>query len=140
MTDRTSGSIPGQPMGPIAGRLCNEGLGAGHLGKDNSSYERAASPDLMALLAEGGFLAPLTGLKDRKVAGLNLDVHLVIGTQVHVYCGLTRLMNVRRYKSGTVRVSAHRTFSRQACARELLRTWKVSELEGFKKALDTYLQ
>ena len=59
---------------------------------------------------------------------------------MHVYCGLTRLMNVRRNKSGTVRVSAHRTFSQQRCAKELLDSWNVSESEGLKKALDTYLR
>lgn len=74
------------------------------------------------------------------MAGVNLDVHLRANDEVHVYCGLTRLMNVRRNKNGTVRVSAHRTFSRQASAKELLRTWKMSEFEGFGKALDTYLR
>lgn len=110
------------------------------MSKDTSFYQRAPSPDLSALLAPGGFLAPLIDLRDRKVAGLYLDVHLRANDEVHVYCGLTRLLNVRRNKGGTVRVSAHRTFSRQACAKELLRTWNVSEFEGFGKALDTYLR
>ena len=67
-------------------------------------------------------------------------MHLRANDEVHVYCGLTRLMNVQRHKSGTIRVSAHRTFSKQCCAKELLRTWKVTESEGFGKALDTYLR
>ncbi len=107
---------------------------------DTSFYERTPSPELRALLAPGGFLAPLIDLRDRKIASLFLDVHLRANDEVHVYCGLARLMNVRRNRSGTVRVSAHRTFSRQGCAKELLRTWKVSESEGFRKALDTYLR
>ena len=109
------------------------------MSKDTSFYERAPSSDLMRLLAKGGLLAPLIDLKGRKVAGLYLDVHLRANDEVHVYCGLTRLMNVRRNKNGTVRASAHRTFSKQGCAKQLLRTWKVSESEGFKKALDTFL-
>ncbi|MDD9995044.1 MAG: hypothetical protein OXS35_04745 [Dehalococcoidia bacterium] len=46
------------------------------MSEDTSFYRRAPSPELMALLAEGGFLAPMIGLKDRKVSGLKLDVHL----------------------------------------------------------------
>ena len=105
------------------------------MSKDSSLYERAPSAALSALLAPGGFLAPLTDLKDRKVAGLYLDVHLRADDEMHIYCGLTRLMNVRRNNSGTLKASAHRTFSRQACAKELLSTWKMSESEGFNKAL-----
>ena len=40
------------------------------LSEDTSFYERAPSPDLMKLLAKGGFLAPLGCLKGRKAAGL----------------------------------------------------------------------
>ena len=109
------------------------------MASDAHFYDRAPSEQLRTLLTPGGFLAPLTDLNERKVAGLELDVHLRTNDEVHVYCGLTRLMNIRRNTNGTVRVSAHTTFSRQECAQRLLRQWKGSESHEFEAALGAYL-
>ena len=103
------------------------------------SYGRAPSDELKALLSPGGFLAPLVGLTHRRVNGLELDVHLRVNDEVQIYCGLTRVLNVRRNKNGTVRVSAHQTYSRQDCAKAILRRWHADEADAFGCALDSYL-
>ena len=104
------------------------------------SYVRAPSDELKALLSPRGFLAPLVGLtRSRRVNGLEFDVHLRVDDEVQVYCGLTRVLNVRRNKNGTVKVSAHQTYSRQDCAKSILRRWHTDETEEFRQALDAYL-
>ena len=60
--------------------------------------------------------------------------------EVQIYCGPARVLNVRRNRNGTVRVSAHQTYSRQDCARAILRRWRTDEVHEFGRALDTYLQ
>jgi hypothetical protein len=89
-------------------------------------YARAPSAQLRALLAPGGWLS---GLIDRGAAtGLPLppDVHLRERDRVHVYCGLTRLIDVALRADGVL-VRAHRTYSSQACAGGLLRRWSSAE-------------
>ena len=103
------------------------------------SYGRAPSDELKALLSPRGFLAPLVGLTRRRINGLELDVHLRVNDEVHIYCGLTRVLSVRRNNSGTVSVSAHQTYSRQDCAKTILRRWHTDETEEFRQALDSYL-
>ena len=103
------------------------------------SYDRAPSDELKALLSPKGFLAPLVGLTNRRVNGLELDVHLRVNDEVQIYCGLTRVLNVRRNRNLTVSVSAHQTYSRQDCARAILRRWHTDEVDEFERALDAYL-
>ncbi len=122
--------------------------------KNSPSYNRAPSPELQKLISPGGFLAPL--LVKRKVAGCELDVHFRLNEEVHVYCGLTRLVNVKlykRYKSGTIRAEAHGTYAKQQGANRLFRPESVKEVKdgkylcdvwsanesGFADALDAYL-
>ena len=69
-------------------------------------YDRAPSEELRALLAPRGFLRPLIDLRERTVASFKLDVHLRANDEVHVYCGLTRLMVFRRSVDGSVVVTA----------------------------------
>ena len=66
-------------------------------------------------------------------------MHLRVNDEVQIYCGLTRVLNVRRNRNGTVRVSAHQTYSRQDCARAILRRWHTDEGDEFGLALDDYL-
>ena len=94
----------------------------------------------MDLLAPEGLLAPLTKLNGREVAGLELDVHLRKNGEVQVYCGLARVLNVRRNRNGTVRVSAHKTFRDQfSCGNLFSRRWKANESREFKRELEAYL-
>ena len=44
----------------------------------------------------GGLLAPLLELNRNKVCGTELDLHFRGGDEVHVYCGLTRVLVARR--------------------------------------------
>ena len=104
------------------------------------SYDRAPYDELKALLSPKGFLAPLVGLTARRLNGLELDVHLRVNNEVQIYCGLTRVLNVRRNKNGTVRMSAHQTYSRQDCAKGILRRWHTDEADAFGCALDVYLE
>ena len=105
------------------------------------TYNRSPSGDLMDLLAPKGFLGPLTKLNGREVHGLKLDVHLRANDEVQVYCGLTRLLDVRRNKNGTVGVSAHKTYREQYCSGNLFsRRWKSNESREFKRGLGAYLR
>ena len=103
------------------------------------SYDRAPSKKLEALLSPTGFLAPLVELKERCVAGLPLDVHLRRHDEVHVYCGLTRILKARLHRNGTVSISAHQAYRCQACAGAILRRWNTAEVQEFKMALDVYV-
>ena len=102
-------------------------------------YERAPSEQLMDLLAPGGFLEPLIHLRERTVAGVDLDVHLRANDEVHVYCGLTRLIVARRGGDGTVLLTANRAYCRQDCDAHLFKEWKGTESNEFAEALDAYL-
>ena len=55
-----------------------------------AGYDRAPSPRLCELLRSDGFLAPLR--EKRKVAGVELDLHLRRGDEVALCCGLTCLV------------------------------------------------
>lgn len=103
------------------------------------SYERAPSEKLEGLLSAGGILAPLLNLTERQVCGLPLDAFFRKKDEVHIYCGLTRLIRVRRYSNGTVNVSADETYSKQSCASGFFRQWDINEHIGFEESLDRYL-
>lgn len=100
------------------------------------SYDRAPSEKLQKLLSPGEFLAPL--LDKREVAGCELDVHFRRDDHVKVYCGLTSLLEVNRV-GDKIKFVAADTYTKQACAKGLFRTWRVAE-PGFAKALDAYLE
>lgn len=102
------------------------------------TYDRSPSEKLHKLLSQGEFLAPLLGLSCWRVADCELDVHLRPDDEVHVYCGLTKLITVRLASNGIVRVCMHNTYSQQPCAKDLRRKWKTNET-GFKDALVKYL-
>ena len=101
------------------------------------SYRRAPSPELQKLLGEGGFLTSLPKLNGRKVCNLELDVHFRLGDEVQVYCGLTRMLRVK-FRSGTLDVTAHQTYTNQPCANGLFRRWRTDE-SGFSQAIEEYL-
>lgn len=103
------------------------------------SYGRAPSEQLKGLLSTGGLLAPLLDLTERQVCGLPLDVFFRVNDEIHIYCGLTRLIEVRRYSNGTVKVSASETYGEQSCADGFFRQWYVDEHIEFQKSLDRYL-
>ena len=103
------------------------------------SYGRAPSQELKALLSPGGFLKPLLGLNERRVAGLGLDVHLRRSDEVHLYCGLTRILTVSRNSDGTVRISADQAYEEQECATSVMRRWSTDKSGQFEEALNAYL-
>lgn len=115
------------------------------------SYKRAPSPALRRLLSAGGFLAPL--LVRRRHSGIDLEVQLRPGNQVHLYCGLTCLVKARTSRNGEVWVESHDEYATQLCADLLFRpgragpvgrgayrrdVWGVDEA-GFPEALDRFL-
>ena len=102
-------------------------------------YDRPPSAELRNLLLPGGFLEYLPALNRRRVAGVELDVHLRIHDEVQVYCGLTRLADIRRTGDGMVAVSAHPAYRRQDCGRNLFGRWNPDRPEEFNQALDGYL-
>ena len=107
-------------------------------GELHSSYSRAPSNALKALLSPNGLLAPMVQASDKTISGLPLDVHLRSNDEVHIYCGLTRILRVRRNKNDTVSVSAHQAYSSQECAKGLLRRWNTPDINEFRLALETY--
>ena len=104
------------------------------------SYNRAPSEGLLALLKPGGFLAPLVGLNEREVNGTKLDVHFRPDDEIHVYCGLTRILTARRLKrpDGIIKIKAHDSYTKQPCAEGLFRRWLGVEEELGEK-IDSYL-
>ena len=103
-------------------------------------YERAPSDDLLALLSPGGFLRPLLELGKREVAGLPLDVHLRPKDEVHVYCGLTRVLRAKRASGASAKVWAHATYRKQPCAKPLFRSWSGDGRAEFEAALAAYVE
>ena len=102
------------------------------------SYPRAPSPPMKKLLSGDGFLGALCHLGNRKVQGCNLDVHLRIGDEVSVYCGLTKLVTVKLKKTGVISVSAADAYTGQDCAERLFRDWNSDETD-FDRVLHHYL-
>lgn len=103
------------------------------------SYDRTPSEKLKRLISTGEFLAPLLSLTKRQVCGLPLDIYFRAKDEIHIYCGTTRLIDVRRYINGTVKVSAHKTYGQQSCANDFFRKWSTNEHIEFKESLDRYL-
>ncbi len=107
------------------------------------TYCRAPSPELQRQLSDTGFLTPLIGLSKEKVkttAGhhIPLDVHFRSGDVVQVYCGLTSLVRAQLKNNGIVTLSAHDTYSKQDCAKDFLKDWRISSPE-FVDSLSQYI-
>ena len=114
---------------------------------DAPSYNRNPSPALRRLLAEDGFLAPL--LRERRINGIEVEVQFRGHNEVHLYCGLTCVVNFRSDASDQIRVESHRTNACQPCANRLFRpvdkpdkyvrnVWPVGD-PAFAPALETFL-
>lgn len=101
-------------------------------------YDRAPSPELLNHLGPTGILEPLLSLSKEKTGGVGLDLHFRRNDEIHVYCGMTRILTAKFLWGRGVRITAHRTYATQACARDLFRTWRVGE-SGFGRALTTYV-
>ena len=97
-------------------------------------YNRAPSPELLNILAPGGLLAPM--LAPRTVCALALDVQFREKDHVHVYCGLTRLVDAR-LSGRAVIVGADARYAQQQCGKKLFRAWKLDET-GFADALNEF--
>ena len=110
-----------------------------HVQSTNASYDRVPSGHLKRLVSSGGILESLPGLNHRRVAGTELDVHLRVADEVQVYCGLTRLLVVRRTAEGTVAVSAHRTYREHDCGKDIFRDWRPEDSADFRESLDRYV-
>lgn len=104
-------------------------------------YNRAPSEALAALLNPGGFLAPLIELNQREVNRTKLDVHFRLDDEIHVYCGLTRILTARRLKrpDGNVSVKAYDTYTKQLCSEGLFCRWIEGE-HNFSDKIDIYLE
>ena len=106
--------------------------------KTGISYPRYPSDELWKLLKPGGFLAPLIDLNKLEVGGHELDIHLRVKDEVQVYCGLTRVLKVRRLRSGDVKITADPAYTEQPCATKFFRTWNTND-SGFSEAIEAYL-
>ena len=76
-------------------------------------YDRAPSRKLVALLKPRNVLSLLTN-KDLRVKELDtcVDVHFRPNDWIHVYCGLTRVIDLR-LMGGEVKLTAHHTYKKQ---------------------------
>ena len=88
-------------------------------------------------MGRGGFLEPVTRLVNENTGGVGLDVHLRRNDEVHVYCGMARVLTAQRLRGGDVKLTAHRTYTSQSCAKGLFRTWRTGET-GLSRALTAY--
>ena len=100
----------------------------GASGVSSRSYDRAPSPQLRQLLAPGGYLAP-------PACGANAGRYrprspLRRLDEVHVYCGLTRLVTSGPGTGGKVWVKTHKTYATQSCARLLIRPGRAMKVDG----------
>ena len=102
-------------------------------------YDRAPSPELLKHLRPNGLLEPLLSLANESTGGVGLDLHFRCNDEIHVYCGMTRILMAKCLWGRDVRITAHRTYASQSCARDLFRTWRVGE-PGFSQALMTYVR
>ena len=104
-------------------------------------YDRAPSEELRNALSLGPLRALLSPGK-RRIAGCHLDVHLRRNDEVHVYCGLTRPVVVRRKTSGDVLVTAAKSYTRQECSRGLFerQDWLDASASAFAQSLTRYLE
>lgn len=76
------------------------------------------------------------------VNDLRLDLQLRENDTAMLYCGLSRLVVAKYHavgEQGFVRLSAHRTYRDQTCAKNLFRDWRVGE-DGLAHALEHYLR
>ena len=115
------------------------------------TYDRAPSPRLRQLLAPGGFLAPL--LAKRTLEGIELEVHLRREKEVHLYCGLPRLVASGPGTGEKVWVKSHESYATQKCANLMFRPGRAKEFDqgvcsrdiwgdgepGVARALDVFL-
>ncbi len=104
-----------------------------------ASYDRAPSPQLLRLLRPQGLLGPLLSLGHVNAGGVGLDVHFRRNDEVHVYCGMTRLVKARALRGGGVKLTADCTYISQACAQGLFRIWRTGET-GLGSALTSYVR
>lgn len=72
-------------------------------------YDRAPSPEFLKHLRLAGILKPLLSLAKEKTGGVGLDVHFRRNDEVHVYCGMTRILIAKFLRGRGVRITAHRT-------------------------------
>ena len=108
--------------------------------KSELLYDRAPSDDLLTLFKPGQLLSPLTN-KDLRVRSLDVcvDVHFRPGDWVHVYCGLTRVLDLKRLESGKLKLTAHQTYRNQPCGEGFFsKEWEPDD-SAFTRALDNYL-
>ena len=89
-----------------------------------------------------GPLRALLSLGEREVASQPLDVHLRRNDEVHVYCGLTRPVVVRRKPNGDVRVGAAKSYVNQECSPGFFGLWPEDRLDAtdFERKLTQYLK
>lgn len=106
------------------------------------SYPRAPSFELRKLLSDEEFLAPFISLSKEKKKIKNdhveLDVHFRSNDTIQVYCGLTSLVDAKLKKDNIVTLSAHNTYRKQDCAKDLLRDWRIPS-PGFMDSLLKYI-
>lgn len=114
-------------------------------------YDRTPSPRLRELLYSDGFLVPQR--VRRKVAGVELDLHLRRGDEADLCCGLMCLVKSGLDRKESVRIESSRAYAGQPCVNDLFlpgRTrainrgkywrdvWAVGAV-GFAQALDRFL-
>ena len=105
-------------------------------------YPRAPSEELRELLMPGGFLAPVMALNRRKFKGVELGVYFRINDEIQVYCGLTRILIIRRLQrpGGRLNIGADGRYTEQLDAWDtgLFRRWSDGE-QGLAEAIEAYL-
>ena len=85
-------------------------------------YNRAPSPEFLKHLGPTGILEPLLLLAKKKSGGVGLDLHFRRNDEIHVYYGMTRILTGKFRWGRGVRITVHRRYATQTCARDLICT------------------
>lgn len=106
--------------------------------KPKVSYKRAPSEEFLKLLEPGGDLSWLIAFNKQVVCGIELDVHLRSDDEVNFYCGLTRILRLRRLKQRKGHIKVWASDSYEQYADGLFKHWPINS-PSLQKAIVDYL-
>ncbi len=108
--------------------------------KRNFWFDRAPSAELQKLFYPRSNLSLfLEIVSNTKIADLSLDVHFRRLDCIHVYCGLTRVIIIKRLKrNNQIKLTADKFYQNQHCGQRFLKNWREND-EDFLEELELYL-
>lgn len=106
--------------------------------KPKVSYKRAPSEELLKLLVPGGDLSWLIAFNKQIVCGAELDVHFRSDDEVNFYCGLTRILRLKRLKQRKGHIKVWASDSYKQYADGLFKQWPINS-PSLHRSIEDYL-